>query len=128
MSEHYHQATTGETGAEPGPRSRHGESRRTPPFAPDTRRCATSTDGRLPSRCSRADTAGDTSAQSSLRLNWERLHRFADISAVEAFLEELADRADGALVLELPRLPGARVESLEAEVAALREIVDRLRG
>lgn len=40
-----------------------------------------------------------------LRLNCERLHRFADISAVEAFLEELADKA---LVVELPRLPGAR--------------------
>lgn len=43
-----------------------------------------------------------------LRLNCERLHRFADISAVEAFLEELAARPDGALVVELPRLPGAR--------------------
>jgi uncharacterized protein YceH (UPF0502 family) len=100
-----------------------------------------------------------------LRLNCERLHKFADISAVEAFLEELAARADGALVVELPRLPGARetrwshllsgppavdsgvagrapaassgqavdelrsrIESLEAEVAALREIVDRFRS
>ncbi len=43
-----------------------------------------------------------------LRLNCERLYRFADISSVEAFLEELAARADGALVVELPRLPGAR--------------------
>ena len=43
-----------------------------------------------------------------LRLNCERLHRFADISSVEAFLEELAGRADGPLVVELPRLPGAR--------------------
>ncbi|MGB5009730.1 MAG: YceH family protein, partial [Candidatus Dechloromonas phosphoritropha] len=41
-----------------------------------------------------------------LRLNCERLHRFADISAVEAFLEELAARPEGALVIELPRLPG----------------------
>jgi uncharacterized protein YceH (UPF0502 family) len=40
-----------------------------------------------------------------LRLNCERLHRFADISSVEAFLEELAGRG---LVVELPRLPGAR--------------------
>ena len=99
-----------------------------------------------------------------LRLNCERLHKFADISAVEAFLEELAARSDGALVIELPRLPGARenrwahllsgqpaIESgsggrgaassaqeidelrsrvavLEAEVGALREIVDRLLG
>ena len=43
-----------------------------------------------------------------LRLNCERLHKFADISAVEAFLEELATRPAGALVVELPRLPGAR--------------------
>lgn len=100
-----------------------------------------------------------------LRLNCERLHKFADISAVEAFLEELAARSDGALVIELPRLPGARenrwahllsgqpaiesgsggrgaaassaqeidelrsrVAALEAEVGALREVVDRLVG
>ena len=43
-----------------------------------------------------------------LRLNCERLHKFADISAVEAFLEELANRSEGALAVELPRLPGAR--------------------
>ena len=43
-----------------------------------------------------------------LRLNCERLHRFADISAVEAFLAELAARPEGALVVELPRLPGSR--------------------
>lgn len=43
-----------------------------------------------------------------LRLNCERLHRFADISSVEAFLEELAAREEGALVVELPRLPGSR--------------------
>jgi len=43
-----------------------------------------------------------------LRLNCERLHKFADISSVDAFLEELADRPDGGLVVELPRLPGAR--------------------
>jgi len=100
----------------------------------------------------------------ALRLNCERLHKFADISAVEAFLEELSSRAEGALAVELPRLPGARenrwshllsgqpaieshvggraavaagpemdelrsrVESLEAEVAALREMVEQLRG
>ena len=100
-----------------------------------------------------------------LRLNCERLHKFADISAVEAFLEELAARANGALVVELPRLPGARenrwshllsgqpavesqaggrgtaassgqeidelrsrVTTLEAEVAALREMVEQLLG
>src|SRR5437016_14218412 len=43
-----------------------------------------------------------------LRINCERLHRFADTSAVEAFLHELAERATGALVVELPRAPGAR--------------------
>lgn len=43
-----------------------------------------------------------------LRLNCERLHRFADISAVEAFLQELANRPAGALVVEIPRQPGAR--------------------
>ena len=43
-----------------------------------------------------------------LRLNSERLHRFADISAVEAFLSELSERSAGALVQELPRQPGAR--------------------
>jgi hypothetical protein len=42
-----------------------------------------------------------------LRLNGERLHKFADISSVEAFLAELAERSP-ALVVELPRLPGSR--------------------
>lgn len=43
-----------------------------------------------------------------LRLNCERLHRFADISSVEAFLDELAGRGGQPLVVELPRLPGSR--------------------
>ena len=43
-----------------------------------------------------------------LRLNTERMHRFADISAVEGFLNELAERSAGALVMELPRQPGSR--------------------
>lgn len=43
-----------------------------------------------------------------LRINCERLHRFADISAVEAFLHELAERPAGALATELPRQPGSR--------------------
>ncbi|TFY97568.1 YceH family protein [Ramlibacter humi] len=43
-----------------------------------------------------------------LRIASERMHDFADISSVEAFLEELAARAAGALVRKLPRLPGAR--------------------
>lgn len=43
-----------------------------------------------------------------LRLNADRLHSFADTSSVEAFLDELANRESGALVIELPRAPGAR--------------------
>jgi uncharacterized protein YceH (UPF0502 family) len=43
-----------------------------------------------------------------LRMNTERLHRFADSSALEAFLAELSERASGALVVELPRQPGSR--------------------
>lgn len=42
-----------------------------------------------------------------LRLNTARLHGFADISSVEAFLDELAARAP-ALVVKLPRAPGER--------------------
>jgi uncharacterized protein len=42
-----------------------------------------------------------------LRLNCERLHRFADISSVEGFLEELAGKAVP-MVLKLPRAPGER--------------------
>jgi uncharacterized protein len=43
-----------------------------------------------------------------LRISCERLHAFADSSAVEGFLQELAARPAGALVVQLPRLPGAR--------------------
>ena len=46
-----------------------------------------------------------------LRINSERWYRFADISSVEAFLDELAARPDekgGPLVVKLPRAPGAR--------------------
>ena len=42
-----------------------------------------------------------------LRLNAERLHRFADVSATEGFLDELATRPP-ARVRRLPRAPGAR--------------------
>ena len=42
-----------------------------------------------------------------LRLNCERLHRFADISSVEAFLDELAAKAPPR-VLKLARAPGER--------------------
>jgi uncharacterized protein YceH (UPF0502 family) len=43
-----------------------------------------------------------------LRANSDRLYRFADVSSVEAFLQELSERADGALVKLMPRAPGAR--------------------
>ena len=52
-----------------------------------------------------AQTAGE------LRINAERWYRFADISSVEGFLDELQERSaekGGALVLQLPRAPGAR--------------------
>jgi uncharacterized protein len=42
-----------------------------------------------------------------LRANSERLHRFADIAAIEAVLTELADRYPPRALL-LPRAPGAR--------------------
>lgn len=49
-----------------------------------------------------AQTAGE------LRINSERLHRFGDILSVEAFLEELSERREGALVKSLPRAGGSR--------------------
>lgn len=101
-----------------------------------------------------------------LRLNTERWYKFADISSVEGFLEELQDRPEekgGPLVIKLARAPGtreqrwahllcgpvdetstgplnvsrsssdgspgnaeARIARLEAEVAQLRETVQRL--
>lgn len=42
-----------------------------------------------------------------LRLHTERLHRFADTSSVEAFLDELAAK-EPPRVVKLPRAPGAR--------------------
>jgi uncharacterized protein YceH (UPF0502 family) len=88
-----------------------------------------------------------------LRINCDRLHSFADSSAVQGFLDELAARPAGALVAELPRAPGARenrwahllsgapkveeavarkedlsatVARLESELATLREQVARI--
>jgi uncharacterized protein YceH (UPF0502 family) len=91
-----------------------------------------------------------------LRINCERLHSFSDLSAVQGFLDELAARPAGALVVELPRLSGARenrwaqllsgtpkmeeskapppaeqdlkaaVARLESEVAALQQLVARI--
>ena len=46
-----------------------------------------------------------------LRINSERWYRFADISSVEGFLDELQERSaekGGPLVVQLPRAPGAR--------------------
>jgi uncharacterized protein YceH (UPF0502 family) len=46
-----------------------------------------------------------------LRINTERLHRFADPGAVEAGLQALATRAGadgGPLTVQLPRVPGSR--------------------
>lgn len=46
-----------------------------------------------------------------LRINADRWYKFLDIASVEAFLEELQDRAEekgGPLVTKLPRAPGAR--------------------
>lgn len=43
-----------------------------------------------------------------LRINCERLHKFADISSVESFLDELSERKEGSLVVELPRQLGSR--------------------
>ena len=46
-----------------------------------------------------------------LRLNTERWYKFADISSVEGFLDELLERSEekgGPLVVKLPRSPGER--------------------
>lgn len=58
-----------------------------------------------------------------LRINCERLHKFADISSVESFLVELSERAAGALVMELPRQPGSR-ENRWAHLLSGAPVVD----
>ncbi|MGM9480885.1 YceH family protein [Roseateles sp. NT4] len=88
-----------------------------------------------------------------LRQNTERLHRFADVSSVEGFLEELAGR-EQPFAIKLAKAPGARearwahllcgpvssvehaaavaaprdeeVALLRAEVASLRQLVNRI--
>jgi hypothetical protein len=45
---------------------------------------------------------------SELRANSERLYRFDDASSVEAYLDELAERSSGGLVMRLPKQPGSR--------------------
>lgn len=77
-----------------------------------------------------AQTAGE------LRINCDRLHPFADISSVEAFLTELAE-AETPWVIKLPKLPGSRehrwahllcgavdVDALKAESGALPHSVE----
>jgi len=69
-----------------------------------------------------------------LRINCERLHKFADISAVEGFLLELAERPEGPMVVELPRQPGSRenrwahllsgVPAIEETPAAIRSTAE----
>lgn len=43
-----------------------------------------------------------------LRTGSERLYRFADLSSVEAYLEDMATRPAGALVAKLSKQPGSR--------------------
>jgi uncharacterized protein YceH (UPF0502 family) len=60
-----------------------------------------------------------------LRIASERMHNFADISSVEGFLDELAARPAGALVVKLPRLPGAR-ESRWAHLLSGEPVIEDL--
>lgn len=43
-----------------------------------------------------------------LRIACDRLYEFADLSSVEAYLEEMAGRPGAALAVRLPKQPGAR--------------------
>ena len=43
-----------------------------------------------------------------LRTGCDRMYRFADLSSVEAYLEEMSNRTAGALVVRLPKQPGSR--------------------
>ncbi len=43
-----------------------------------------------------------------LRIGCDRLYRFPDISSLEAYLEEMATRPQGVLVVKLPKHPGER--------------------
>ena len=92
-----------------------------------------------------------------LRIACERMYRFADLSSVEAYLNEMAGRPAGPLVEKLPKQPGARehrwaqlfggpasaapaspatsashattpVDGFEAELARLRDEVAELRA
>jgi uncharacterized protein YceH (UPF0502 family) len=97
-----------------------------------------------------AQTAGE------LRTACERMYRFADLSSVDAYLNEMAARPNGPLVVKLVKQPGSRehrwahllggpvdaaaappvssvpgdvggIAALRAEVAGLREEVAELR-
>lgn len=63
-----------------------------------------------------------------LRINCERLHKFADISSVESFLVELNERAAGALVVELPRQPGSRENRWMHLLSGTTVIEERISG
>ena len=63
-----------------------------------------------------------------LRINCERLHSFADISSVEAFLRELAERPAGALVMELPRQAGSRENRWAHLLSGVPEVQERASG
>jgi uncharacterized protein YceH (UPF0502 family) len=43
-----------------------------------------------------------------LRGNSDRMYQFADLSSVDAYLEDMANRSAGALALKLPKQPGSR--------------------
>jgi len=43
-----------------------------------------------------------------LRIACERMYRFADLSSVEAYLEDMAGRSSGALAVRLPKQAGSR--------------------
>jgi len=74
-----------------------------------------------------------------LRINSERWYRFADISSVDAFLDELQDRSEekgGPLVVKLPRAAGAREQRwahllcgpVHAAQSEARQVPDGLPG
>jgi len=67
---------------------------------------------------------------SELRANSERLHRFADLSAVEAFLDELAARSTekgGPLVVRLPRAAGSREARWAHLLSGMPEVATAVR-
>ncbi len=57
---------------------------------------------------------------SELRIHSERIHKFADTSAVEGFLNELGQKQ---FVVELPRAPGAREPRWAQQLCGAVEVV-----